>query len=210
MALRKAALVLIDLQVDYVSGGDLLEGQSSLLLSEFPRLPENVATLLKVARTNNLTIIHIRERDCAVRSKWLSFWDKLHPPIGGTSSGLGILAEAEPWARELDGEMVFIKHTFDAFQSGDVSVALERYLHEQAITTLYMCGVLTKACVMFTANSAFNLGFEVYIVSDCCGDRSRQHHDAALMLYEGYHISVISLAEASMRFCRYAPEGLSC
>lgn len=48
-----------------------------------------------------------------------------------------------------------------------------------------------QACVLFSANSAFTLGFEVYIMSDCCADRSREHHDAVLGVYDGYHIRVV-------------------
>ena len=39
-------VMLIDLQVDYISGGDMLRGQRSPLLEAFPELPNNVATLL--------------------------------------------------------------------------------------------------------------------------------------------------------------------
>ena len=187
----KDAIILIDLQVDYISGGDLLAGQISPLLEAFPELPENVEQLLKHARENKIDIIHVRERDCPVKSKWLPSWDKIHPSLGATSCGLGVEAHPEPWAQEVDGEPVFVKHTYDAFQSGDASKALLNYLEERDIKRLFFCGVLTKACVMFSANSAFNLGYEVYVVSDCCADRTREHHDMALGLYDGYHIQVI-------------------
>ena len=38
--------MLIDLQVDYISGGDMLRGQGSPLLEAFPELLNNVTTLL--------------------------------------------------------------------------------------------------------------------------------------------------------------------
>ena len=38
--MSNSALVLIDLQVDYISGGDLIEGQESTLLKAFPELPQ--------------------------------------------------------------------------------------------------------------------------------------------------------------------------
>ena len=43
---RMEVVMLIDLQVDYISGGDMLRGQRSPLLEAFPELPNNVATLL--------------------------------------------------------------------------------------------------------------------------------------------------------------------
>ena len=194
----KAAVVLIDFQVDYISGGDLIEGQVSTLLQNFPELPRNVSELLNRARDQSICVIHIRERDCEVKSTWLPWWDKLHPRDDSESCGLGKEALPEPWARDVDGEEVFIKHTYDAFQSGDVSREIEDYLRNNNIQRLYFAGVLTRACVMFTANSAFNLGFEVFVISDCCADRTREHHDMALQLYDGYHIKAVSLDEISM------------
>lgn len=49
-ATGRAALMLIDLQKDYISGGDLVAGQASPLLEEFPELPGNVERLLARAR----------------------------------------------------------------------------------------------------------------------------------------------------------------
>ena len=64
-------------------------------------------------------------------------------------------------------------------------------LRSRGVERLYFSGALTKACVMFTCNSAFTLGFEVCVVGDCCGDRSREHHDAVLKTYDGYHLRVV-------------------
>mmetsp|Transcript_2606 Transcript_2606/g.4745 ORF Transcript_2606/g.4745 Transcript_2606/m.4745 type:complete len:208 (-) Transcript_2606:188-811(-) len=192
-----SAVMIIDLQVDYVSGGDLIEGQTSPLLQEFPDLPTNVAALLARAREKNIPVIHIRERDCHNKSVWLPWWDKLHPR-SGPNCGLGVEAVAEPWSKEEGEEAVFIKHTYDAFQSGEVSIHLQEHLKSLGVKRIYMAGCLTKACVMFTANSAFTLGYEVVVVGDCCADRTRQHHQAALDLYDGYHIRVDNVSSPQL------------
>ena len=169
-----------------------MQGQTSPLLQAFPELPGNVTSLLAKARESGTPVIHIREMDCTTKSKWLPWWDELHPP-GGV--GVGRLCAPEPWAADKPGEHVFVKHAYDAFQSGTVSEELLLHLRDQGIHRLYFAGALTKACVMFSANSAFTLGFEVCIVGDCCADRSRAHHDAVLKVYDGYHIRVLRLAE---------------
>ena len=102
---------------------------------------------------------------------------------------------AEPWATEVDGEPVFVKHAYDAFLSGDASAQLRARLEATGTRRLYVAGALTKACVMFTCNSAFTLGYEVCVVADCCADRSREHHDAVLGVYDGYHIRVVQSGE---------------
>ena len=125
--------MIIDLQTDYISGGDLVEGQTSPLLAAFPELPVNVERLLAQARAAKTPIVHIRERDSEDTSKWLPYWDKLHPP-GGV--GAGSKCVAEPWAAELEGEPVFIKHCYDAFMSGAASEALLAHLEELVGPTL--------------------------------------------------------------------------
>jgi nicotinamidase-related amidase len=62
----------------------------------------------------------------------------------GEKCGLGVLSIPEPWAQEINSELVFIKHTYDAFRSGDMSVSLLAHLHAMNVTRIYMCGVLTK------------------------------------------------------------------
>jgi len=182
-----SALLLIDLQTDYVSRSDLLQGQVSPMLAAFPELPGNVERVLRTCRARGIPVVHVRGRDSATDSKWLPWWSQLH----GEGAGAGNAGPAEPWAREIAGEQVFVKHTYDAFMSDHMTRDLLAHLHGLNVKRLYMGGCLTKACVGFSANSAFTLGFEVYVLADCCADRCREHHDAYLQMYDGYHIKVI-------------------
>jgi ureidoacrylate peracid hydrolase len=86
---------------------------------------------------------------------------------------------------------VIYKHTYDAFWSTDIHAHLQKH----GIKRLFFSGCLTKACVMFTANSAFSHGYDVYILDDCCADRSKADHDAVLQAYNGYHIKVINSSD---------------
>jgi nicotinamidase-related amidase len=183
-----SALMLIDLQMDYVSGGDLLQGQTSPMLAAFPDLPANVEHVLRICRAAGMHVVHVRGQDSAAASKWLPWWTELH----GEGAGAGLASPAEPWAAEMPGEPVFVKHTYDAFMSGDASAALLQHLQSLGIKRLYMCGCLTKACVGFSANSAFTLGFEVFVLGNCCADRCKEHHNAYLQMYDGYHLRVMS------------------
>ncbi|WP_163831654.1 isochorismatase family cysteine hydrolase [Spartinivicinus ruber] len=185
--LSNSAVVIIDVQTDYISNTTtLLEQQKTSLLDQFPEFPDKICLLLKNARNNKVPIIHIREKDNSQKSTWISWWNKLHPP-GNVALGEG---SPEPYAKELNNEKVFIKWTYDLFHS--IGDEFEAYLKDNNIKRLYMCGVLTKACVMFSASSAFCKGYEVYVLEDCCADRDRAHHDAVLNIYDGYHIKVIN------------------
>ena len=71
-------------------------------------------------------------------------WDTLHPRCEGENCGLGVESQPETWAQERDSEAVFTKHTYDAFQSGEMSQSLLSHLKKNGITRLFFCGVLTK------------------------------------------------------------------
>lgn len=48
------------------------------------------------------------------------------------------------------------------------STGLERYLKEQNCQQLYFVGLATDYCVLYSVRDALGLGFQVYVVSDAC------------------------------------------
>jgi nicotinamidase-related amidase len=268
-ATGRAALMLIDLQKDYISGGDLVAGQASPLLEEFPELPGNVERLLARARdraTSPAPLVFLagpgparatgdarRARARARQRGRLGVAALVGraPPAGrrrirlglsppspasrgaGSPGRAGTQASPSPGRRSATASrsssstrsppafffFLFFRpatraRRYDAFLSGDCSTRLRAHLAATGVRRLYVCGALTKACVMFTANSAsplprrvffsspfrrsswdaarrFTLGYEVCVVADCCADRSRAHHDAVLSVYDGYHVRVV-------------------
>ena len=180
---KHSAIVCIDFQKEYLYTTS--EKFPNSIDVQFPQLSNNVKNLLSRARDRNMFIIHANEKDDKEKSKWMPWWYTLHPL--GFGDGHGDIA---PFAKPLPNEVLFTKHTFDLFAS--VGDEFDIYAQKHQINRLYFCGVLTKACVMFSANSAFLRGYEVYVLEDCCGDRSVTEHKAVLNLYDQYHIKVIN------------------
>ena len=81
-----------------------------------------------------------------------------------------------------------MKPTFDGFLGTD----LHEYLQSRGIKRLLLAGLLTSVCVQATACSAFVRGYRLELVEDCCGDRSMERHQAALLLYGNYMYKVVS------------------
>jgi nicotinamidase/pyrazinamidase len=48
------------------------------------------------------------------------------------------------------------------------STGLGEYLKEQGVTSVYVCGLATDYCVMWTALDAVDLGFKTYLIEDAC------------------------------------------
>jgi nicotinamidase-related amidase len=160
------AVVLVDLQHDFWPPD---------VAATAPALPERVTQLLEFARAHRLLVVHVRARFQPDGSDWMARY-RLRgriPCIDGTSG-----AETLPFATELPGEPVVIKHSFDGFLNTDLHALLTR----RGIRGLLVAGLVTSTCVLFTASTATQLGYLVTVLSDCCAD-DEVAHSATLAAY---------------------------
>lgn len=68
------------------------------------------------------------------------------------------------------------KNTYDAFINTELGALLE----EGQVERVVVCGVMTDCCCDTTARSAFNRGYETWLVSDACGSANKTQHEAGL------------------------------
>jgi nicotinamidase-related amidase len=80
------------------------------------------------------------------------------------------------------------KHTFDAF----FETELRGFLRFKHIDTIYIAGVETNVCVLFTACSALSNGFETNILAECVTTSEMRVHKEALQIIEMAHGRLIS------------------
>lgn len=72
--------------------------------------------------------------------------------------------------------IVIAKNTYDAFLNTPLSDRLE----ELGVERVVVCGVMTDCCCDTTARSAFNRGYETWLVGDACGSANEGQHEAGL------------------------------
>ena len=68
------------------------------------------------------------------------------------------------------------KNTYDAFINTELDDELERH----SVGRVVVCGVMTDCCCDTTARSAFNRGYETWLVNDACGSANVKQHEAGL------------------------------
>lgn len=102
------------------------------------------------------------------------------------------LAEFVPDPRPEPGETVITKQYASAF----FGTSLAATLTAAGIDTLYICGLSTSGCIRASATDALQHGFRPLVVSDACGDREPQLHDANLLDLQAKYADVLTLAEA--------------
>ena len=117
--ISSTALLCVDLQKCYYQPP---------ITQLFPSLEENVTKVIKVCRNKNVKVVHVRQEDLYGVSKWLPWWEELHPD---QKNDLGV-PEPLACALEKDNERVFIKNTFDGF----FSTGLNEYLRYALITVV--------------------------------------------------------------------------
>jgi nicotinamidase-related amidase len=72
------------------------------------------------------------------------------------------------------------KPTFDAF----FATELRDFLRCRQIETLYVAGIETNVCVLFTACSALSNGFDTVILAECVTTSQTDVHETALQIIE--------------------------
>ncbi|TXN06162.1 cysteine hydrolase [Methylobacterium sp. WL64] len=152
-SLKRAALVLIDIQNTYREGVMRLSGVE-------PAVAE-AAILLKRARESGVPVFHIQHN-------------------AGPGSPYDIAAEIGQISQEVapqDGEAVITK----AFPSSFVGTDLEDRLKRAGVTDLILAGFMTHMCVNSTARSAFNLGFHPTVVASATATRDLPAPDGSVV-----------------------------
>lgn len=172
----KTAVLVIDAQPEWY-------GPNTDTFKYFPDFEKRLTSQLQHFRSNGTPIIHIRAKyptSPAAESEWTKWYKEFR--ILNPGKPLGLSGNPLPCAKELEGEPVFVKPTFDAF----LGTGLNEYLQKEGFGDLILMGLITSVCVQMTANEAFMRGYRVSVVSDACADRSKDRHEAAKLLYGGY------------------------
>lgn len=127
------ALVVVDVQRAFVTGGDAVPGADGIVAE--------VDVLLAGARAAAATVVHLRNDGPAGA-----------PDEPGTA-GWSLLRDPAP------GEHVVAKSVDDGFDGTD----LERLLRAAGVRRLAICGVLSEMCVAATARAALGRSFGVVL-----------------------------------------------
>ncbi|OLP57968.1 isochorismatase [Xaviernesmea oryzae] len=147
------ALLVIDIQNDYFTGG-------SLPLWQAEETEQRILSSLAKARKASDRILLVRHE----------------APVGS-----GLFAAGSPGAalrpailEAVSDAPVIVKAVPDAFQDTLL------HTHLDGIETLLVCGMMTQNCVVFTALSRAADPYEVQVVGDLCTAPSQIVHQIAL------------------------------
>ena len=151
----KAALILVDIQKDYFSGGQMeLVGMNDA--------SRNARELLRFFREKKWPIFHIQH--IAVRDGATFFLPN--------SVGMEIHENVKP----LLGETIIQKHHPNSF----LNTKLHEELLKAGIESVVICGAMSHMCIDATTRAAADLGFQCTVVHDACATRDLIFNDKAV------------------------------
>jgi nicotinamidase-related amidase len=209
--LRASALIVVDMQNDFLSTGGYYDLKEALLhrrngvlgsddlarlATAYERPPETCTirpgyrALVERVREVAGTALTAGVRTFFVRAAYEPA-SSVRPPLFLDDSerrdcachpgswGGELVAAFEPLAAH-DLSTVVLKPTFDGFHATDLCAQLKA----KRIKTLYLAGVETNVCVLFTALSALSNGFETTILEDGVATSRRDLHRPALRILE--------------------------
>ncbi len=176
----KTALIIIDIQNDYFSGGRM-----ELVGAEAASLRAKEA--LEFFRDHNLPVIHIRHLSTRPTATFFL----------PDTDGIEIHFSVAP----LPGETVFVKNFPNSFRE----TPLLEHLRGLGIDRLVLTGMMTSMCVDATARAAFDLGFQNVLLHDAMATRdlnfggatipAQQVHSAFLSALGSVYGRVLGVAE---------------
>ncbi len=183
----RAALVLVDLQVDFCHPAGAL-GRLGADLSGYPSVLEQSQRLLLAARAAGVLVIHLQNTelpgDRASSPAQRRFARKLQqrfrpdgplePICPEGSPGWEFMPEVEPEPTET----VVPKYR----SSGFAGTPLDLVLRSNAVSTLVVAGATTEGCVESTARDAMFLDYAVVVAEDAVGSDEPALHEASMLL----------------------------
>lgn len=144
--MTKKALLIVDLQNDYFSGG-------KMELVGIDQAAQNAERLLDHFRKKDELIFHIQHY--STRPNATFFLPQTN----------GVLINDT--VRPLADEQIIKKNYPNSFRNTN----LEKLLHDNNIGELVICGAMSHMCIDATTRAAFDLEFNCTVIQDACATR---------------------------------------
>jgi ureidoacrylate peracid hydrolase len=191
------ALLVIDVQNGFVSKGgsyDLLGMDTSHYREIIPKI-RDLINLCKNVRIPIFYTQAVRESsgiDLLTRSH------KILPKSREERIKKKPICVRETWDAEIideikpsEGDHVVIKRRDSAFHDTEIGV----WLRSLKIDTLIFCGIDTSICVETSLRDAFNIGYDIVLISDATASNNKKHYESTLENVKGYYGIVMDMKE---------------
>ena len=174
-AMQGEALLVIDVQLDFLSGGSLAVPDGEAVIPIINRLGERFSEIILTqdwhpaghisfgSTYGKQPFIDTVEASYGTQSLWPdhtlqeSRGASLHPDLYLPHAGLIV---RKGFRKDVDSYSAFLENDHQT------STGLAGYLRDRGLSRLYLCGLAWDYCVGFSALDGRELGFEVTVIED--------------------------------------------
>jgi ureidoacrylate peracid hydrolase len=191
------ALMVIDVQNGFVSKGgsyDMLGMDVSHYREVIPRIRD----LIRICREAGLPVFYTQAVREASGIDLLTKTHKILPKSREERIKKRPICIRGTWDADIvddikphEDDHVVIKRRDSAFHDTETGV----WLRSIGIDTLIFCGIDTSICVETSLREAFNIGYDVILVSDATASSNRKHYESTLENVRDYYGIVIESKE---------------
>jgi ureidoacrylate peracid hydrolase len=184
----KFGLVVIDMQNGFVSKNGSYD-HIGMNIQEYQSIIPKVKELIEFCRTKNIPIFYTEAVREASGIDLLTRFHRLLPLAREERLKVPITVRGTWDAQTIDeikpaeNDHIVIKRRDGAFQDTELRV----WLQSEGINTLVFCGIDTSICVETSLREAFNIGYDVVLISDSTASGNGKHYETTLERVRDYY-----------------------
>ncbi|KAA0911314.1 cysteine hydrolase family protein [Pusillimonas sp. ANT_WB101] len=195
---QKSALLVIDMQNDFVSEQGLLARRGLDLMPQ-RQVIDNINRLVRVAREAGVLVIWVQTSHSFAEalSNYLSVHLRNLPRERWVHDELLVSegSEGAQWHESiisrLPDEPLLTKNMYSAFRG----TSLTQILDAHQVRSLVLAGVNTDVCIHSTATDAFFDGYYPVLCEDACATSTRETHEAILRTHRTFYGLTATLSD---------------
>ena len=195
----RPALLVIDVQNGFAAKGGSYD-QLGIDISNYIKVIPRVAKLISVCRESRIPIFYTQAIREPSGIDLLTNVHRILPKSREERIKMKPICVRGTWDAEIvdeirpnDSDHVIRKRRDSAFYDTEIGV----WLKSVGIDTLIFCGIDTSISVESSLRDAFNLGYDVILMSDATASNIEKHYQSTLENVRGYYGLVMSTEEFS-------------
>lgn len=194
------ALIVIDVQNGFVSKGgsyDLL----GMNIVPYQVVIPRIRHLIKTCRSAKIPIFYTQAIREPSGIDLLTHTHKILPRSREERIRRKTICVRGTWDAKIVDDLkpddrndhVIIKRRDSAFHNTEIEV----WLRSIGVDTLVFCGIDTSICVESSLRDAFNIGYDVILISDATASSSKKHYESTIEHVKDYYGLVMNIEEFS-------------
>lgn len=195
----RPALLVIDVQNGFAAKGGSYD-QLGIDISNYIKVIPKIANLISVCRKSRIPIFYTQAIREPSGIDLLTNVHRILPKSREERIKMKPICVRGTWDAEIvdeirpnDSDHVIRKRRDSAFYDTEIGV----WLKSVGIDTLIFCGIDTSISVESSLRDAFNLGYDVILMSDATASNIEKHYQSTLENVRGYYGLVMNTEEFS-------------